>query len=265
MDEASDLGDLGDLGGHAALVTGAGQVGRAIAVSLARHNAGPIVIVDLVMENSVAAAKEIEAVGGRAVPVAADITTQAGVDHLVAAASAGAGQPIQILVHNAGIAPGYFGPDTMRPFAETDPSTWETTIRLNLDAVMMVTYAFVKPMMASGWGRIVTIVSDAARAGDRFQAAYAAAKGGSAAFMRVLASELGASGITVNCVSLGSIWRGESAPDENVNAKFSRRYPAGRPGMPSDVANLVTFLASGSASWITGQTYPLNGGYTFSL
>ena len=260
------MNDLGDLQGRGALVTGAGQVGREIATSLARHNAGAIVIVDLVMANSEAAVSAIEKEGGRGVAVAADITTAQGVEHLANAAKA-AGQPIQILVHNAGIAPGYFGADTMRPFADTDPSTWAATIRLNLDAVMLVSHAFVKPMIAEKWGRIVTIVSDAARAGDRFMAAYAAAKGGSASFMRVLARELGPNGITVNCVSLGSLWRDPNGepPSAEVLAKFARNYPVGRPGTPADVANLVTFLASGSASWITGQTYGLNGGYTFSL
>lgn len=256
--------DLGDLAGHAALVTGAGAVGREIAASLARHNAGPIVIVDLVKENAELGVAEIEKAGGRGVAVAADITTKEGVDQLFESSKA-AGQPIQILVHNAGIAPGYFGPDTMRPFSETDPSTWAATIKLNLDAVMMVTYAFVKPMIDSKWGRIITIVSDAARVGDKFQSAYAAAKGGSGALMRVLASELGMSNVNVNCVSLGSIWRSPEPPTDVQLGKIARHYPLGRPGYPADVANVVTFLASDAANWITGQTIPLNGGYSYTL
>lgn len=256
--------DLGDLHEHAALVTGAGQVGTEIAVTLATHNSGPITIVDLELERAEAAVAAIEKAGGRGVAVGADITSQAGIDTLVAGA-ARMGKPVQILVNNAGIAPGYFGPDTMRPFVDTDPSTWATTMKLNLEAPMLVSYAFAKPMIESGWGRIVTIVSDAARAGDKFQAAYAASKGGSAAFMRVLARELGPKGINVNCVSLGTIWRSDAMPTEEQLVKLSRIYPIGRPGMPADVANVVTFLASEAAGWITGQTIGLNGGYMFSM
>jgi 3-oxoacyl-[acyl-carrier protein] reductase len=95
--------------------------------------------------------------------------------------------------------------------------------------------------------------------------AYAAAKAGAAGFMRSLATEVGRSGVTANCVSLGTIWRSEEPPTPEQLKKTFRRYPLAGPGYPRDVAALVAFLASDAARWVTGQVYPLNGGYSYAL
>jgi 3-oxoacyl-[acyl-carrier protein] reductase len=122
-------------------------------------------------------------------------------------------------------------------------------------------------MTAANDGRIVTVISDAGRYGDANLAPYAAAKAGAAGFCRSVAREVGRHGITVNCVALASI----RSPDQPVDddSEPTRRqlghYIIRRRGEPEDVADLVTFLASPRASWITGQTYPVNGGYTLSL
>jgi 3-oxoacyl-[acyl-carrier protein] reductase len=128
-----------------------------------------------------------------------------------------------------------------------------------------MTHGFVGPMVDREWGRVVTIVSDAARVGDRNMAVYAAAKGGASAFMRSLASEVGRSGVTANCVSLGTIWRSPMPPDEKMMERARRSYPLGRYGTPDDVAAMVAFLGSDAAGWITGQVYGVNGGYSYGL
>jgi 3-oxoacyl-[acyl-carrier protein] reductase len=124
----------------------------------------------------------------------------------------------------------------------------------------------------AGGGRVVTIISDAGRFGDINMAAYAAAKAGAAGFSRSIAREVGRYGITVNNVALGTI-RPPSADDSEAETpeayerlkKMMSPYIIRRRGEPEDVANLVTFLVSPLASWITGQTYPVNGGYTLAL
>src|SRR5690606_31802829 len=120
-------------------------------------------------------------------------------------------------------------------------------------------------MIAGGWGRIVTIVSDAARVGEPMMAVYAAAKAGAAGLTRSIANEVGRHGVTANNISLGTMrtplteasWAGL---DERSAAARLKGYAVRRPGLPDDVAALVGYLVSPAASWITGQTIPLNGG-----
>jgi 3-oxoacyl-[acyl-carrier protein] reductase len=121
-------------------------------------------------------------------------------------------------------------------------------------------------------GRIVTIVSDAGRNGDAHLAPYAAAKAAAAGFCRSIAREVGRHGITVNCVALGTVRTPSTArPDEDSPERQERlqqqlkKYIIRRLGEPEDPAGLVAFLVSPMASWITGQTYPVNGGYTLTL
>jgi 2-hydroxycyclohexanecarboxyl-CoA dehydrogenase len=131
---------------------------------------------------------------------------------------------------------------------------------------MYVTQAFAPAMMAQRWGRVITVVSDASRTGDARLAAYSASKAAASGFTRTLATELGPHGVTANCISLGTLWRDEDAePTEDYLKRFARSYPIGRPGRPDNVAALVQFLASDASAWITGQVYPLNGGYSYAL
>jgi NAD(P)-dependent dehydrogenase (short-subunit alcohol dehydrogenase family) len=125
---------------------------------------------------------------------------------------------------------------------------------------MHCTRAALPAMIASQGGRVVTIVSDAARYGDAKVAPYAAAKAGAAGFCRSVAREVGRHGVTVNCISLGTI----ESPITAGGPFDGRGYVVRRRGQPEEVAGLVVYLASPLAAWITGQTYALNGGYTFS-
>lgn len=255
-----------DLEGRRALVTGGGQgIGLAIAHGLA--SAGAIVVVnDIRPEQAAAAVDELRQAGGKAEALPFDVT-----DYDQVAAAIGSYGGVDILINNAGNA-GAEGFAALTNFVETEPSDWRRYFDVNLFGVMHCTRAALPAMIDSGWGRIVTMVSDAARYGDAKLAPYAAAKAGAAGFCRSIAREVGRHEITVNCVSLGTIETPATArpPADTPEAVAAERqalrpYVVRRRGQPDDAVGLVTFLASPMAAWITGQTYPVNGGYTFSL
>jgi NAD(P)-dependent dehydrogenase (short-subunit alcohol dehydrogenase family) len=253
-----------DLGGRRALVTGAGQgVGRAVSLALAQAGA-TVVVNDIVADRAEAVAEEIRGTGGAAETVSFDVTEWQGVSAAIERCG-----DVDILVNNAGNA-GAAGFTAMDPFARSDPKDWERYFAVNLFGVMHCTRAVLPGMIDRQGGRIVTIISDAGRYGDMHLAPYAAAKAGAAGFSRTVAREVGRYNITVNCVSLATIETpaigasGTTQADEDL-AKQLRYYVIRRKGQPDDVAGMVTFLASPLASWITGQTYAVNGGYTFSL
>ena len=204
--------------------------------------------------------------GGQAHGLAFDVTDYAQVTSAI-----GSCGTIDVVVNNVGNA-GVEGLVWPRNFVDTAPDEWARYVAVNLFGTMNCTHAVLPSMIEAGWGRIVTLVSDAARNGDAKVAPYAAAKAGAAGFCRSVAREVGRHGITVNCVSLGSIEtpakvkaREEIPRAPERERKMLEAYVVRRHGMPEDVAGLVTFLASPLASWITGQTYAVNGGYTFSL
>jgi 3-oxoacyl-[acyl-carrier protein] reductase len=263
--------DMLDLGGQVALVTGAGQgAGRAIALMLARHGAGGVAVNDFVLDRAEAVAEEIRAMGGKAAAVQADVSDLESVRAMSAKASAELG-PITILVNNAGMA----GPTSqLRPrdvFWDEDPAEWGKYLGTNLYGVFNCCHALLPGMVAAKRGRIVTITSDSGRAGEPRQAVYSAAKAGAAGFVRSIAKEAGRYGITSNAISLSSLEfpmseeeREEFYQLDQIKAQLSR-YIVRRYGKPDEVAALTLFLCSDMAGWITGQTYPLNGGYTLAV
>jgi 3-oxoacyl-[acyl-carrier protein] reductase len=259
-----------DLGGQIAFVTGAGQgAGRAIALALAHHNAGGVAVNDFVAERAEAVAAEIRALGVPAAAAPADVGDHASVQSAMTAAAAALG-PVTILVNNAGNA----GPDTqMRAsplFWETGPQEWDRYLRTNLQGVMNCCHVALPGMVKAGTGRIVTIVSDSGRVGEAKLVAYSAAKAGAAGFVRSIAREAGRFGITSNAISLSTLEPPlpEPARTEFLGSERAKthvaRYVIRRFGRPDDVANMALFLCSDAASWITGQTYPVNGGYSFA-
>jgi NAD(P)-dependent dehydrogenase (short-subunit alcohol dehydrogenase family) len=260
-----------DMCGRIAFVTGAGQgAGRAIALALARHNAGGIAVNDFVPERAAAVAEEIRALGVAALAVPADVGDYSAVRSALAAAANALG-PVTALVNNAGNAGPNFAMGRAPLFWETDPKDWDRYFRTNLQGVMNCCHAALPGMVANNSGRIVTIVSDAGRVGEARLAAYSAAKAGAAGFMRSIAREAGRFGITANAISLSTL---EPQLDEPAKSEFlaseqaksmSSRYAIRRLGQPDDVANMTLFLCSSAAGWITGQTYPVNGGYSFAV
>ena len=264
------MSDLLDLGGQVALVTGAGQgAGHGIALELARHGAGGVAVNDFVAERAEKVAEEIRAMGVPAKAVPFDVCDLEAVRAAVKAAGDALG-PITILVNNAGMA----GPNSqLRPtkfFWEEDPSAWPNYMGTNLYGVFNCCHAVIPAIVEAKRGRIVTIVSDSGRIGEPRMAVYAAAKAGAAGFVRSIAKELGRFGATCNAISLSTL-----APplDDEQMTEFLQRdqtkaqlanYVIRRFGKADDVAALTTFLCSDAAGWITGQTYPLNGGYAIA-
>ena len=254
-----------DLSGRRALITGAGQgVGRGLALTFAAAGA-EVLVNDVRAERAEAVAHDVRDAGGAAVPITFDVTNFRAVSEAIAAVGR-----VDVLVNNAGNA-GVDGFTERRPFAETDPSEWEPFLRVNLYGVMNCTRAALPGMVERQWGRIVTIVSDAGRTGDPNGAAYAASKAGAAGLTRSIALENGRHGITANNIALGTMRTPLSEPlwadhaDSPQAKAVLRNYVIRRPGTPEDVAGLAVLLASEHGTWVTGQTIPVNGGFSFGL
>jgi 2-hydroxycyclohexanecarboxyl-CoA dehydrogenase len=244
-----------------ALVTGSGaNVGRAIAHRLAGSDAVSRVIVnDLNGERAQQVADEINAAGhAKAEAIVADITQFDQVTEMFAAA----GQ-VDILVNNAGVPTKY--PEAKR-FVDTEPDDWKAWIDINLMGVMYATRMALPGMIEGGWGRVVTIVSDAGRVGEPFLVAYSAAKGGSAALTRAVAREVGRHGITCNNVALGTMSNVTAhLDDEQIGRMLKNHYIVQRTGEFDDAAGAVAYLAGDEASWVSGQILAVNGGYSVTM
>ncbi|TYC11713.1 SDR family NAD(P)-dependent oxidoreductase [Actinomadura syzygii] len=238
------------LDGRTAVVTGgAGGMGRAICADLAALGARVIVA-----DRDEAGAREVaDALGGVAAPV--DLADTGAVD----AFAAGIG-PVDVLVHNAGVA-------IIEPFAASDPAHWDLMWRVNLRAPMQLTHRLLPGMTERGWGRLVFVSSDGARAGGGGEAAYAATKSGLFGLAKTLAREAARGGVTSNVVCPGPtdtpmLRRGGADPDSGMLDKFVKQIPLRRIGRPDDVAGLVAFLCTDRAEYITGQTISVSGGIT---
>jgi 3-oxoacyl-[acyl-carrier protein] reductase len=234
-----------------ALVTGgSGAIGGAIATALAA--AGHYVIVHA--NSRLAVAEEIAAkitgLGGAAQAVCFDITNAAETDATLARLLAAG--PIQVLVNNAGIHD-----DAVMPGMQA--AQWSRVIDVSLNGFFNVTQPLLLPMIRTRWGRIINISSVSGIMGNRGQTNYAAAKAGLHGATRSLALELASRGITVNSVAPGIIASAanEDAFPQNV---IDRLVPMKRAGLPSEVAALVSFLASDQAGYISGQQISINGG-----
>ena len=157
-------------------------------------------------------------------------------------------------------------------FWEEDPANWARYLGTNLYGVYNCCFAFIPNMVEAKRGRIVTIVSDSGRTGEPKLAVYASAKAGAQGFVRSIAKELGRYGVTSNAsfavladARHAGGTAGRSHGDRTVPRRRCRAIPSAAMARSADVAALVTFLCSDAASWITGQTYPLNGGYAPSM
>ncbi|MEK4425796.1 SDR family NAD(P)-dependent oxidoreductase [Solibacillus sp. FSL K6-1523] len=257
-----------DLNGKVGLVTGAGQgVGRQIALHLGAHNAGGVIVNDFYLERAEAVAAEIEQAGGKAIALQGDVSSYESVEHMINVGNQHFGK-IDILVNNAGNS----GADPTAvergiPFWETNPASWDPWLDVNLRGVLNCCRAAIPGMVERKEGRIITIMSDAGRVGEPGLEVYSAAKAGGAGLMRALARSLGRYMITANTVAIAATNTPAIAArleDEVMLRKMLSNYVIRRIGEPSDVANMALFLASDASGWITGQTYPVNGGFSFN-
>ena len=235
-----------------ALVTGgSGGIGAEICRRLAADGRHVIVHAHRRLDAAQALVAQIAARGGSAETLAFDVTdaaaARAALDGLLERG------PVQILVNNAGI-------HDDAAFPGMREAQWRSVIDVSLHGFFHVTQPLVLPMLRTRWGRIVNMASVSAVLGNRGQANYAAAKGALISATRALALELGKRGVTVNAVAPGLIDTAMSAsfPEERIR----ELVPLQRAGTAAEVAELVAFLASDRAAYITGQTIPINGGMT---
>jgi NAD(P)-dependent dehydrogenase (short-subunit alcohol dehydrogenase family) len=247
-----------ELDGLRALVTGAGQgVGLTVARYLAAAGAH-VFVNDVVPERAEAAAEQIRASGGSVTGLPFDVTDFGAVTDAM-----GNTAGVDIVVNNAGNA-GVGGWGRPAMLADSDPAEWERFIRVNMYGPMHVTRAALPHMIGKRWGRVITIVSDAGRIGEPGMAAYCAAKAGAAGFARGVAREVGRYAITVNNVALGSM-KTPATANRPADDPALKRYIVRRFGEPEDAAGMVLYLASPMSSWVTGQTFAVNGGYSVTL
>ena len=239
-----------ELDGRVAIVTGAARnIGRAIAVDLAAAGAAVVVNARTSDAEAQAVAREIEAAGGCALAVIADVTDEAAVGSMAAAAVARFGR-IDILVNNAAVR-------REQAFAEMSLGAWREILTIILDGAFICAKACLPQLAASGTGAIVNIGGLTAHLGANRRAHVVAAKSGLVGLTRALAHELAAQNVTVNCVSPGRIATARRGPEPNAH-----RVPSltGTAGAPDDIAATVRFLAGPRARYITGQTLHVNGG-----
>ena len=270
-----------DLAGRVALITGAGRaggIGAAVARRLAQDGAD-IVVTDLCApptdlpnagsgrwEELAAVAGEVQAVGVRCLPLRVDVSDAASVQAMIAQVREALGR-LDILVNNAGVA---VGP---APVVRMADEAWRRTLEINATGTFLCC-KYALPLMLEGnrGGRVVNMASIAAERPKPFVSAYAASKAAILALTRSLAQEVAAHGITVNAVLPGDVdtamkqWglrleaQATGRPYDDVVAAAVARIPLGRLATPEDVANLVAFLASDGAAFITGQAYNITGG-----
>ncbi len=244
------------LANRAAVVTGAsGAIGKAIAQALAGAGAAVVVNYARNAESAQELVRSLEASGGKALAVQADIATPDGAERLIKAAQEAYGR-VDILINNAGITR-----DTL--LMRMKEEDWDAVLDTNLKGVFLCTKAVARPMLKARYGRIINIGSVSGLLGVAGQVNYSAAKAGMVGLTRAVARELGSRGVTVNCVVPGAIDAGMLLElDPEQRERYLRQIPLERFGTPADVAAAVLFLAGPGAAYITGQTIAVDGGLT---
>jgi 3-oxoacyl-[acyl-carrier protein] reductase len=246
-----------ELQGRVALVTGgARDMGRAIALELARRGADVAIGYHASATTADETVAEIVALGVRGLAVAADVRVPAEVEALASAAEAFGGGRVDILVNNAG------GLVRRSPFAEVTPELLEETLQLNFVSASVACRAIIPGMAERGYGRIVNIGSVAAHTGNPTNHHYAAAKAALTSLGRSLTKEYAAAGVTINTIAPGLIdnaFHVVHTPRPAFEAMI-KTIPAARAGSNEDVAAAAAFLVSDGAGYISGDVLHVNGG-----
>ena len=248
------MANMFDLSGRAAIVTGANAgIGQAIAVALAGAGADVACVGRSAASDTVA---QIEAMGRRAINIAADLSTIAPVGDVVAEAVAKLGG-VDILVNNAGIIRRNDSVD----FTEAD---WDAVIDTNLKSVFFLCQAVGRHMLERGSGKIINIASLLSFQGGIRVPSYTASKSGVGGLTKLLANEWAAKGINVNAIAPGYIATNNTVAlqaDENRNRQIVERIPAGRWGKASDLGGAAVFLASSASDYVDGHILAVDGGW----
>ncbi len=238
-----------------AIITGGGgAIGRAVAVKLAAEGVS-VVAADVDLEQARQTVEKIEAAGASALAVRVDVRSTGDIEQMMNTALDHY-HHIDILVNNAGGSAR--GESTL--FHEQEPEVINRILDVNLKGAMFCARKVIGHMIERGCGNIVNISSILGVQGKAQHVEYSAAKGGLIAMTKALAKEVGMKGININCVSPGRIPRHEVGRDHAVRYSY-----LGRVGTPKDVAELVSFLASEKAAFITGQNYIIDGGRSLGL
>ena len=249
------------LKGKVAVVTGGGGgIGSATCRRFAEEGA-KVAVLDIDLESAQAVAASIPDSDILALRV--DITNLENVEQSIEQTEQQLGS-VDILINNAGW-------DVFRPFLKTNPTFWRKVIDINLVGVLNMHHVVLPGMVKRGYGRVVSVSSDAGRVGSSGESVYAACKAGMIGFARTLAREHARQGITFNVVCPGptdtalfsSYSEGAGDPEKLRNA-MQRAVPMGRIGTPDDLPGAIAFLASDDAAYITGQVISVSGGLTMS-
>jgi 3-oxoacyl-[acyl-carrier protein] reductase len=249
----------GKLQGRTAVVTGGGSgIGRASAIRFAQEGAH-VAVWDVACDRIDQTVADIRAGGGKAdgflVDIANATSVQAGADATVAALG-----PVRVLLNNAGVLDGYASA------LDTDEALWDRIMGVNLKGMWLVSKAILPSMIGAGGGAIVNIASISAYIAGGGGIAYTTSKHGVVGFTRQMAYDFAHQGVRVNAVAPGAVETGMTADilnNEDLPVVHAlRAAPAGRHAQPSELANVVLFLASDEASFVHGSVYMADGGWT---